>query len=76
MVLFKTYKTNRIVNPGFLMKHIMRVKSYGDYYSMRIWNATFTFLLPGDVRFYVAGIPFIFHIHRWHNDHNLEPDGI
>lgn len=76
MVFFSTYRSTRLVSPFFMQKNYLKVRAFADYYFQRTWNGTLMWVIPGDVRLWVTCIPMIYFIHRWHNDHTLEKDGV
>ncbi|CAG9575181.1 conserved hypothetical protein [Leishmania major strain Friedlin] len=74
MVFFSTYRSKRIVAPGFLKGPVMASRAFCDYYFQRAWSGCVQWAIPGEVRFWACGVPVIYFIHRYHNDHSLEPD--
>jgi hypothetical protein len=74
MVFISTWKRDRFVAKTFLMGPILRYRAFADYCWNRAWNGSLQWAVPGDVRFYVTFVPFMYLCHRWHNDHNLDGD--
>lgn len=77
MVFISTYRKDRFVAKTFMMGlngPVMRFRAWGDYCWQRAWNGTLNWGVPGDVRFYITCLPFIYWCHRWHNDHQLDKD--
>ncbi|KPA79649.1 putative mitochondrial hypothetical protein [Leptomonas pyrrhocoris] len=76
MVLFSTYRSKRIVAKGFLNGPVMQARALTDYYFQRAWSSCAQWVVPGEMRFWAAGIPTIYFYHRWHEDHSLAVDGL
>lgn len=76
MVLFSTYRSKRIVAPGFLNGPVTKMRAFADYHFQRAWNGSLMWAIPGEMRLWACGIPVIYFVHRWHNDHSLETDGV
>ncbi|CCW70962.1 unnamed protein product [Phytomonas sp. Hart1] len=74
MVLFSTYKAQRILPNSFLKQSVLRARAITEFYWHRPWNGTLMWLLPGDFRIWAVAIPIVYFFHRWHNDHVLDHD--
>eukprot|EP00796_Vickermania_ingenoplastis_P009310 gene9310-6549_t len=76
MVFFSTYRSSRLVAPNAFRSQVLRLRAFADYHFQRSWNGSLVWVIPGDMRLWATIIPMIYFIHRWHNDHTLEVDGI
>ncbi|EPY39198.1 hypothetical protein AGDE_04730 [Angomonas deanei] len=52
------------------------MRAFSEYWFQRAWNGSLMFFIPGEYRLWAVCIPIIYWVHRWHNDHTLETDGI